>query len=186
MIIDHLRRRFRGPVLYYYFNFRSGERQTCENLVRSLMYQLVYILEETPSAVKELYSSHNRGLSRPSIDELTTCLVAVIGTLEEVHLLGDAFDECSQWNSLSKVVKEFAKSACPSLHFLFTSRPEQHIEDLVGALDIPSVDLTCEELDRDIEKFVSETLQHDLRFLRIPDDGKTLIHDSLTIRSAGM
>jgi hypothetical protein len=150
------------------------------------MYQLVYILEEIPSAIKQLYFSHNRGLSRPSIDELTTCLIAVIGTLEEVYLLGDAFDECIEWNRLWKVLQQFVQSACSSLHFLFTSRPEQHIEDLANALEIPSIDLTCEEMNGDIGKYVSETLQHDLRFLRIPHGGKILMHDSLTSRAAGM
>jgi hypothetical protein len=150
------------------------------------MYQLVYILGEIPSAVKELYFSHNRGLSRPSIDELTTCLIAVIGTLEEVYLVGDAFDECSEWNRLWKVVQQFVKSVCPSLHFLFTSRPEQHIEDLANALDIPSIDLRCEEMNGDIEKYVSESLRDNPRYLRIPEDGKALIHDSLTSRADGM
>jgi hypothetical protein len=150
------------------------------------MYQLVYILEEIPSAVRELYLSHNRGLSRPSIDKLTTCLIAVIGTLEEVHVLGDAFDECIDWNRLWKVLQQFVKSVCPSLHFLFTSRPEQHIEDLANVLDIPSIDLTCKEMNGDIEKFVSETLQDSPRYLRIPNDRKALIRDSLTTRAAGM
>jgi hypothetical protein len=150
------------------------------------VYQLVYILEDIPSAVKELYLSHSRGLSRPSIEELTSCLIAVIGTLEEVYLVGDAFDECIEWNRLWKVLQQFVKSVCPSLHFLFTSRPEQHIEDLANALDIPFIDLTREEMDGDIGKFVSETLQLDPRFLRIRDDEKVLIHDSLTSRAAGM
>jgi hypothetical protein len=150
------------------------------------MYQLVFILEEMPSAVKELFVSHNRGLSRPSIDELTTCLISVIGTLEEVHLLGDAFDECIEWNRLWKVLQQFVKSVCPSLHFLFTSRPEQHIEDLANALDIPFIDLTRGEMDGDIGKFVSETLHDDPRFLRIRDDGKALIRDSLISRAGGM
>jgi hypothetical protein len=150
------------------------------------MYQLVYILEEIPSAVKELYVSHNRGLSRPSIDELTTCLIDVIATLEEVHLVGDAFDECIEWNLLWKVLQQFVESVCPSLHFLFTSRPEQYIEDLANALDIPSIDLTREEMNGDIVKFVSETLKRDPRFLRVRDDGKALIHDSLTTRAGGM
>jgi hypothetical protein len=150
------------------------------------MYQLVFILQEIPSAVKELFVSHNRGLSRPSIDELTTCLITAIGTLEEVHLLGDAFDECIEWNRLWKVLQQFVKSVCPSLHFMFTSRPEQHIEDLANALDIPFIDLTREEMDGDIGKFVSETLQDDPRFLRIRDDGKALIRDSLISRATGM
>jgi hypothetical protein len=59
----------------------------------------------------------------------------------------------------------FVKAVCPSLHFLFTSRPEQHIEDLTNALDTPLLYLTCEEMNSDIEKFVSETLQDNPLFL---------------------
>jgi hypothetical protein len=35
-------------------------------------------------------------------------------------------------------------------------------------------------MNEDIEKFVSETVQHNPRFWRIPDDRKVLIRDSLT------
>jgi hypothetical protein len=72
-----------------------------------------------------------------------------------------------------------AKARIPSLHFLFTSRPERHIRDAVNSLSIPTVDLTCPEMNLDIQTFVIEQLD-DLRFARISDDGKELVKESLT------
>jgi hypothetical protein len=68
---------------------------------------------------------------------------------------------------------------------MFTSRPEQHIQDVVNSLDIPSVDLTCKETNGDIERFVFESLEHP-RFSRTLLEGKDLIREDLVNRASGM
>jgi hypothetical protein len=78
-----------------------------------------------------------------------------------------------------------AKARTPSLHFLFTSRPERHICDAVNSLGIPTVDLTCPEMNIDIETFVIEQLE-DPRFSRISVEGKELVEESLVSRAGGM
>jgi hypothetical protein len=122
------------------------------------------------------------------VPDLTTCLLGVIRGLPRVLLLGDAFDECSQWNTLWRFISEIVNSKTPSLHFLFTGRPEQNIEDVVRSLGIPTLDLSSKatELEVDIDTFVSESLEHDFRFSRISSKGKVLIRDSLTSRANGM
>jgi hypothetical protein len=117
---------------------------------------------------------------------MTTYFLHIIKTLDEVHLLGDAFDECSQWNALWRFVSRIAESELPSLHFLFTSRPDQYIQDASNSLIIPSLDLLCQDMDHDIAKFVSDTLDRDMRFARIPAEGKRLIYESITSRSNRM
>jgi hypothetical protein len=127
----------------------------------------------------------NSGKHRPSVKDLTACFIAVIETLPEVRLFGDAFDECTDWNNLWHFSSQLAKARTASLHFLFTSRPERHIRDAVNSLDIPTVDLTCPEMNLDIETFVIEQLD-DPRFARISVDGKELVKESLISRAGGM
>ena len=117
--------------------------------------------------------------------DLTACFIAIIETLPEVRLFGDAFDECTDWNNLWHFSSSLVKARIPSLHFLFTSRPERHIRDAVNSLGIPSVDLTCPEMDLDIKSFVIEQLD-DPRFSRISVDGKELVKNSLISRAGGM
>jgi hypothetical protein len=58
---------------------------------------------------------------------------------------------------------------------MFTSRPEGYIRDAVGSLGIPSLDLDCDGINRDIEACVSESLAKDVRFIRTSQEGKDLI-----------
>jgi hypothetical protein len=173
------------PHLYYYFNFRDEATQSCENFLRSINCQLLLSLSDIPSPFKEMYARHKSGHHRPSVKDLTACFIAVIQTLNEVRLFGDAFDECADWNNLWYFSSQLAKARSPSLHFLFTSRPERHIRDAVNSLDIPTVDLTCPEMNLDIRTFVIEQLQ-DPQFARISVDGKELVKENLISRAGGM
>jgi hypothetical protein len=114
------------------------------------------------------------------------CFIAVIKTLNEVWLFGEAFDECIDWNDLWHFLSSTARSQCPGLRFMFTSRPEGYIRDAVGSLGIQSLDLDCDGINRDIEAYVSESLAKDVRFVRTPQEVKDLIRESLTSRAGGM
>jgi hypothetical protein len=190
-LINHFRNESRmthALVLFYYFNFRDESTQTCENFVQSIMHQLVHLLPDVPRVLIDLYTHHNSGSLRPSTKELTSCLITILSELDRpVLLLGDAFDECREWNQLWDFISAIVKGSCQSLHFLFTSRPEQYIGDSIASLNIPSIDLvTCIGISQDIESFISENVWNSLRFARISTEGKTEVANSLTTRANGM
>jgi hypothetical protein len=174
------------PHLYYFFNFRDPLTQTCEGFLRSILLQLLNSLPDIPDAFYELYSQHISGTLRPSVRDMTDCFITVVNTLDEVRLFGDAFDECADWNDLWYFLSTSVKRRCPGLRLLFTGRPEVHIGDAAGSLHIPSVDLDCEGIHKDIEAYVSNSLARDIRFARTLDEGKTLIRNSLISRANGM
>jgi ankyrin repeat protein len=149
------------------------------------MSQLLNFFPGIPPSIKDLYMRRNLGKHRPSVKDLTACFIATIETLPEVRLFGDAFDECKDWNNLWHFSSQLAKARSTSLHFFFTSRPERHIRDAVNSLGIPTVDLTCPEMNLDIKTFVIEQLD-DPRFTRISVDGKELVKESLISRAGGM
>jgi hypothetical protein len=175
------------PVLYYYFNFREPATQTCENFLRSVLFQLLRFLPDIPASLRALYKNHNNGGRRPSTEDMIECFLDIVETMKEVRLLGDAFDECVAWNDLWHLLSRISRRKCSSLRFLFTSRPESSIREAVHTLDIPTIDLSSyEEIDADITSFVDENLQSNPRFSRISDEGKTLIRDSLISRADRM
>jgi hypothetical protein len=149
------------------------------------MAQLLHYLDDVPDSVNNLYTRCNSGSRRPAVADLTTCLISIIQLLPLVYLLGDAFDECNQWNTLWRCITQIVESRCSSLRFLFTSRPEQYIQDVINSLNIPFVDLTREETNGDIEQFVFESLEHP-RFSRTLLEGKDLIREDLVNRAYGM
>ena len=173
------------PHLYYFFNFRDTSTQTCENFLRSILSQLLHSLPEIPDSIKELYEQHNSGTLRPSVRNMTRCFITILNTLDKVRLIGDAFDECTTWNDLWYFLTT-TKSRCSRLCFLFTGRPEVHIREATNSLHIPSVDLDCQGINKDIETYISDSLVRDIRFVHISEEGKTLIHDSLISRANGM
>jgi hypothetical protein len=173
------------PHLYYFFNFRDPSTQTCENFLRSVLSQLLYSLPDIPDVITELHLRHNSGTLRPSVRDMTGCFITVVNMLDKVRLFGDAFDECTKWNDLWYFLTT-TKSQCPRLCFLFTGRPEIYIREVAHSLHIPSVDLDCEGINRDIEVFVSDSLARDSRFVHISEEGKTLIRKSLVSRGNGM
>jgi hypothetical protein len=78
------------------------------------------------------------------------------------------------------------KSQIPALHFLFTARSEESIQDAVAALGIPTVDLQCTGIDEDIENYIRAVVQEGPRFSHISDKGKMMIKDSLITRANRM
>jgi hypothetical protein len=100
--------------------------------------------------------------------------------MKEVRLLGDAFNECVDWNDLWYFLSRMSHRKCSSLRFLFTGRPQFVIHEAVHALNIPTIDLSLyEEVDVDITSFVCENLLSNPRFSRTSDEGKELIKHSL-------
>jgi hypothetical protein len=93
--------------------------QTCENFLRSILLQLLYSLPDTPLAIIELHSKCNWGTRRPSIEDMTDCFIAIIKTLNEVWLFGEAFDECVDWNDLWHFLSITVGSKCRGLRFMF-------------------------------------------------------------------
>jgi hypothetical protein len=174
------------PHLYYFFSFRYPSTQTCENFLRSILFQLLVSCPDVPSPMKDLYLTH-KGAMQPSMKEMTTCFVSVVNSLPEVRLFGDGFDECSQWNSLWYFLSKVSGDHCPTLRFIFASRPEQYIRDAVNTLIIPTIDLTlCDEMNNDIIKYVSEVLEDNPQFAKIPVKGRELTYQTLAREADGM
>jgi hypothetical protein len=173
------------PVIYYYFNPHIPETQSCDNFLRSLIFQLLYFSVNIPTAIKDLHARHHLGTRRPSIDSLTSCLVNLLGGHKEVRIVGDAFDRCPEWNKLWKILSKLVQSQHASLRLLFMSRREQYIEDAVRTMNIPSVDLRCQQVDKDIAKYVSDVLRDDSKFSRVTVELKDSIRERLTTLASG-
>jgi ankyrin repeat protein len=176
----------RIPHIYYFFNFRDVSAQSSENFLRSILCQLLHSLPGIPDAINEMYIQHNSGTRRPSAKDMANCFIDVVKTVDEVRVFGDAFDECNNWNILWYFLHTAVESQCPGLRIMFTSRPEMHIQEAANSLRIPSLNLDCDGINKDIELFVSDSLTRDIRFARTLKEGKTLIWDSLVSRANGM
>lgn len=121
------------PMVYFYFDFRDNAKQTLENMIRSLIYQL-YAQQENWGSLDRLFQSCRDGKTQPSCRKLCECFCDMIQQDEKIWIVLDGLDECttrgnSDWQkgllAWMQYMHSFEKA---NVHLLVTSRPEQDIE----------------------------------------------------------
>lgn len=98
IVVDHLcskyQTNFSVGIAYLYCNFRQQQQQKPEDLLLSLLKQLVQKRAPVPESVKILYKCHNREQTRPSFNEILEALELVAAQYSRTLIMVDALDEC--------------------------------------------------------------------------------------------
>lgn len=166
IVIDELDRRHGTDpsfgIAYIFFSFRycDDPRQSPENVLASMIRQLIRRLPLLPSTVQLLYERHRRTGSRPSFNDLSKVFEDVVQkALKQVFIVIDALDEgkaMTMFRILSQINKTqesgnlnlFSTSrSVPAIEARFQGRPFQEIratkEDVIRYLKARLED--CEE-----------------------------------------
>ena len=122
------------------------------------------------------------GRRRLSAGMLQTTLSLVLAKFQDVYLLVDSMDECTQRKELLGWMKEMKASKTANLHLLATSRPEHIIKECMESLEIGQVCLEGDGVNRDIESFVDDLLQESEKLKKWSED----IREKLLKNAAGM
>lgn len=97
-VVDHLCTKFQGDkstgIAYLYCNFRRRYEQKPEDLIASLLKQLIQERPCVPDSVRTLHDQHKNKGSRPSLDELSKTLELVLTDFSTFYIVVDALDEC--------------------------------------------------------------------------------------------
>ncbi len=136
IVIDHLcKLNHDNPttgIAYIYFNFRQRHEQKPEDLLSSLLKQLLWGQASMPESVKTLYEQHWQQQTRPSLSEIGATLRSVVVNFSRTFIIIDALDECRvSGGSRTKFLSEVSKVRRQTQANLFlTSRhiPEIEIE----------------------------------------------------------
>lgn len=101
IIINHLRQgrpeESKGLVgiTFIYFKYNETD-QTFDNILSSLLKQLLQDSEGIPPDILSLYERHRDRKTSPKIDEISQALSTMIQSHEEVFCIIDALDECNE------------------------------------------------------------------------------------------
>jgi hypothetical protein len=134
IVVEDLTTRFRNDksvgIAYLYCNFRRQYEQKPEDLITSLLKQLLQKLSSIPDSVKIIYDQHKDKQTRPSLDEILKTLESVIATFSRVYIIVDALDECQlsggcRLRFLSSILSLQARTGA---RLFATSRPTPDIE----------------------------------------------------------
>ncbi|KAF8256510.1 hypothetical protein EI94DRAFT_1766024 [Lactarius quietus] len=85
-------------MAYFYFDFRDLNKQTCHDLLRSLVFQLSTYSGPCCDILHRIYETHKDGTQQPSDDTLKGCLKEMLRLLAHgpVFIVLDAIDECPE------------------------------------------------------------------------------------------
>ena len=183
----------------FYFDSTDLHKQTCHDLLRSLVSQLSTRSSSCGEILHHIYKTHEDGAQQPTDDTLKEYLKEMLRLPRQgpIFIILDALDECpespgipsSPRNEVLQLVKELVDLHLKGLHICVTSRPEVDIRAVLQPLASHSVSLHEESGQKtDIADYirgvVNLTPSTAMKTWRVED--KTLVIDSVTERADGM
>jgi hypothetical protein len=185
-------------MVYFYFDFRDLNKQTCHDLLRSLVFQLSTCSSSCCGILHRVYKAHKDGTQQPSDDSLKECLKEMLRLEGQgpIYIILDALDECpdssgipSPRDEVLRLVEELVNLRLHGLYICATSRPEVDIRAVLEPLACCSVSLHDESGQKaDIDDYVRNivNLSPSAAMRRWRAEDKKLVIETLTERADGM
>ena len=191
-----LRNAGKASMAYFYFDFRDVDKQKLHNLLPSLLIQLSARSDSCCDILSRLYSSHDRGVQKPSDRDMVECLKEMLALEAQrpTYIILDALDECpitstipSPREEVLEFVEELVGLHLPNVHICVTSRPEHDIQAVFERLTSHPVSLHDESGQQDdISNFVDSFVRSDQRMRRWREEDKDLVINTLSEKANGM
>ncbi|KAK5715622.1 hypothetical protein LTR15_010268 [Elasticomyces elasticus] len=108
-------------VVYFYFDINDTSKQSFEQMLRSLIFQLYLEVEQCRTHLEKLRDKHKQ----PQHNILLSVWETMTAGLVNVCVVIDALDECNDWKDLLRWLPSIK---CGSVRLLLTSQPAQEIE----------------------------------------------------------
>ena len=186
----------RASMAYFYFDFRDVDKQKLSNLLPSLLIQLSARSGPCCDILSRLYSSHDRGVQKPSDRAMVECLKEMLTDEAQAptYIIMDALDECpfastipSPREEVLDFVDELVGLRLPNVHVCVTSRPEHDIQAVLRDLDPRAVSLHDETgQQKDIVNYVTSFVHSDRKVRRWRLEDKDLVIKILSEKADGM
>ncbi|KAJ5641187.1 hypothetical protein N7490_005187 [Penicillium lividum] len=169
-IIEHITQRLESTsvLLDYFFDFSDSDKQTIDQLMRSLVIQLYSKCETSRKELDDLFISCEDGQRQPTSEAIFATFLQMVSHVQKIQIVIDALDECKTKQDLLLWLESFSRSGHAGLHLLITSRTEQDIEsEITRWLNQRSiVSILQGPVNTDIRVYVHERLRNDRGFER--------------------
>ena len=185
-------------MAYFYFDFKDLRKQTCHDLLLSLVSQLSTRSSLCCGILHHVYEAHDKGTRQPSDKTLKECLKQMLRLMGQspMFIVLDALDECPDSSGLPpprsevlQFVKELVDLRLRGLYICATSRPEVDIRAVLEPLAFRSISLHDESGQQaDIAEYVRSVVNSSpsTAMRRWREDDKNLVIETLTERADGM
>ena len=185
-------------MAYFYFDFKDLRKQTCHDLLLSLVSQLSTRSSLCCAILHSVYEEHDKGTRQPSDHTLKECLKQMLRLSEQhpIYIILDALDESPDSSGFPpprsevlQLVKNLVDLRLRGLYVCATSRPEVDIRAVLEPLAFRSVSLHDESGQKaDIAEYVRSAVNSSpsTAMRRWRADDKNLVIETLTERADGM
>lgn len=170
----------------FYFSFSDTQKQSYENLIRSLVMQLGW-RQPGLSMLQDAYDQFKH--DSLSLDFLEEIMLSSVKSYDKIFLLLDALDECPESGyGRRDVLGCLARlsQTVPDLQVLVTSREVADVTESMEMLGAASVTTDVQAVDDDIRSYTSALLSRDRKLHRLDVATKTLIEETIWRRSDRM
>ncbi|KAI9721649.1 MAG: hypothetical protein M1828_005016 [Chrysothrix sp. TS-e1954] len=157
-------------VSFVYLKYNETD-QTLDNVLSSLLKQLLHDVDDIHPRVSGLYEQHRDRNTSLTSEEIFETLLTIIESHEEVFCVIDALDECSEelrWELVEKL-----EDLGPKLRVLITSRILDSIAEELEAY--ARVEIRANKAD--IELFIEHQIRRNRNLRKIVDRSPSLRED---------
>jgi len=185
-----------ASLLFFYCDFRDGQKKDLRGLLTLLLVQLGDQSNAYSTILSDFYVAHGRGSQHAGDNELLECLKNMLRLSGQptVHIIIDAIDECpiitglpSPREEVLELVEELVNLQVSNLRICVTSRPEADIVSVLGRLTFRSVSLHGENGQiQDIAEYIKFQVRTDIKMRAWRTADKELVIYVLTKRANGM
>ena len=170
-VLDHLAKGNDGPVLNFFFDFSDTKKQTYENMLRSLAFQLYQYGVGSAVHLDALYQGHQNGKDQPKLEALLVIFNKMLKVQKRVSIVLDALDESISRDDILKWIEDIiSRPELAHVQLFYTSRPEseflRRIPTLIG--EEGCLPLDKQAVNSDIRLWVSEQLSQRRDFTEKP------------------
>ncbi|KAI4852903.1 Pfs, NACHT and ankyrin domain protein [Aureobasidium sp. EXF-8845] len=143
-------------LLYFYFDFNATNKQTLENMLRSLISQLYQQQPDAQGPLDQLRESTRGGSQNLSKQSLSGVLLAMLSKVNNVSIVLDALDESSTRNDVLAWLWGVLAAECFAGRILITARREADIESGLQRWILPdqSISIQGDDVNDDISAYV--------------------------------
>ena len=170
---------------YFYFEFDDLQKQTASSFLSTIIVQLIYQRPCMPEVMQRLYSQHGNGCQQAGLSSLISTILSLIQESDQVFLVIDALDECSERETVLNLIQQFMSKE-QNITLLVTSRNERDIE--IGLKDVVTNTLPIQSaaVNSDIGLYVHNCIASDQKLKRWSQNVREEIEITLTKGAEGM
>lgn len=153
---------------YFYFDFNDSTKQNVDNMLRSLVLQLLSGFESIPGSIVSLFKACGDGAKSPQINDLKSVFQALVDSNKRTFVVVDALDECESRQELLNFLESAIERKADGLSMVVTSRRLKEFDDFFHdhLPDQSKLSIQNERVDDDIRSYIHGRLSHDRRFRR--------------------